>query len=181
MNHKCRYCGIMDNAENLIVTCRMDRMTRDGMKTYRYWAHRECYYDQLREWGRKGRPRRITDPQQKRAAKAVEKAIEQGILIRPNDCPVCGLKPDPAWDLKRPLCQAHHVLGYDSLHFLDVTFCCGRCHRDLDQIVEETKAWGRVLDPYQYWLMIRRFRNGQPQILTNKIYGRQTRRKKHFA
>lgn len=53
----------------------------------------------------------------RRAYRQVLRAIESGVLIRPETCGECGVRTQP---------YAHHHLGYD--HPLDVLWLCGPCH-----------------------------------------------------
>ncbi len=57
-----------------------------------------------------------------RARSAVMIALNSGRMVRPTSCSDCGQE--------RSL-QAHHHMGYDREHWLDVEWLCGPCHRAL--------------------------------------------------
>lgn len=60
-------------------------------------------------------------------------AINQGVLIRPDTCELCGDKPTPTTYKKggkivtRPSIEAHHWNGHQ--HPLDVWFVCRECNK----------------------------------------------------
>lgn len=66
------------------------------------------------------RIRRPVDPQVIKARTAVNNAVRDGRLIRPEVCSSC--------DKKRRI-QAHHHKGYEDKHALDVEWLCQKCHR----------------------------------------------------
>jgi len=65
------------------------------------------------------------------AQQAISQAVEEGRLIRPEACELCGEVPDPilvgkfAGSFYRTSIFAHHWNGYD--HPLDVWFICRAC------------------------------------------------------
>ena len=59
-------------------------------------------------------------PEVIRAQGAVANALRAGRLERPADCQSCG-------ESKR--LDAHHHIGYDKAHELDVQWLCRRCHK----------------------------------------------------
>lgn len=88
----------------------------------------ERYKEQKREW-------RIKNKYKKQAHYQVQRALEQGKIIKPNKCEICG----------KINCeiQAHH---YDYLKPLDVIWICTDCHgkvhrkyNKLDINIEEIK------------------------------------------
>lgn len=60
-----------------------------------------------------------THPGQRGAKRAVQWALEEGELIRPDACDRC--------EKVGPL-HAHHYRGYHPTHWLDVEWLCPRCH-----------------------------------------------------
>jgi hypothetical protein len=93
------------------------------------------------------------DPLKYRAKSAVHRAVKRGDIIRPEACECCSYEPGFTRD-GRALIQAHHVLGYDREHWLDVVWVCPRCHGLLDRIVPETMALGVVRSGEDYMKMI---------------------------
>ena len=65
-------------------------------------------------------------PIRHKARQAASYAIASGRLIRPGHCenPTCGTKCKP---------EAHHYLGYEKEHWLDVEFLCSECHKEADR------------------------------------------------
>lgn len=62
------------------------------------------------------------DPEQRKAHYAVKKALDKGLITRPNACERCG---DPAWKWKL---QAHHP---DYTKPLAVIWLCTPCHVEI--------------------------------------------------
>ena len=58
-------------------------------------------------------------PKKVPAYRAVERALKTGKLARPPYCQGC---------LRDLELYAHHYLGYDKKHWLDVHFLCIQCH-----------------------------------------------------
>jgi len=50
---------------------------------------------------------------------AVKGALGKGLIIKPNVCSDCG---------KNGRIEAHHYLGYEKEHWLDVQWFCPKCH-----------------------------------------------------
>lgn len=73
--------------------------------------------------------------EQYRAWYAVKKAIQRGIMVRPETCERCGRSPGLN-RRGRSLLEAHHFRGYDRDHHLDVQFLCPPCHKQADQELE---------------------------------------------
>ena len=69
---------------------------------------------------------------QRQAHAAVQVAIKNGTLIRPETCSRCKCNPSPASD-GRSTIQAHH---HDYNKPLDVEWLCAKCHR------QETPNYG---------------------------------------
>ena len=67
----------------------------------------------------RGLTRRKMRNHKQRARRAVREAIEAGCLTRPSTCDECGAECKP---------HAHHHMGYDEQHWLDVRFLCVDCH-----------------------------------------------------
>lgn len=72
-----------------------------------------------------GKRYRALYPEKDRAKRAVRRAIEAGVLMRPEECPKCGA-PDPKRSDGRSGIHAHHPNGYDNP--LDVQWLCVHCH-----------------------------------------------------
>lgn len=68
---------------------------------------------------------RSPDPHEK-ARRAVANAVRSGKLAK-TPCEMCGI------DDERVL-EAHHHLGYDQAHQLDVQWLCVRCHVKVDAV-----------------------------------------------
>jgi hypothetical protein len=68
----------------------------------------------------------------RRAQEAVSHAIRSGVMVRPNFCSLCGVQPPPN-AVGASTIQAHHYLGYEPIHHLDVRWLCTSCHRYADQ------------------------------------------------
>jgi hypothetical protein len=57
-----------------------------------------------------------------RCHRLVRKAVQSGVLARPDVCQKCGEAP------RKGLVDAHHHRGYDEQHTLDVQWLCRACH-----------------------------------------------------
>lgn len=68
--------------------------------------------------------------QKMRARAQVRRALERGILVRPDACPRCGL-PDRRGRDGRSTIHAHHHNGYDRP--LDIEWLCVTCHFQEDR------------------------------------------------
>ena len=60
----------------------------------------------------------------RRANRAVTAALASGELVAASDCEFCGASPLPDRRL-----SAHHDLGYEPDFWLEVIWCCSRCHK----------------------------------------------------
>ena len=67
------------------------------------------------------RPRKTTHT---KAHHAVKRAVDDGILIRPGQCDKCGRIPRSHYSR----IEAHHE-SYEPIHWLDVIWLCGPCHK----------------------------------------------------
>lgn len=87
--------------------------------TTRRWsaANREKRQETTRE-------QRRLHPEKHRARAAVERALKQGLLVRPAICPACGCEDQGGVD-GRTLIQAHHD---DYAKQLDIKWLCVSCH-----------------------------------------------------
>jgi len=74
---------------------------------------------------------RVMPPAWWKARRAVDKAIHDGRLIPSAECSVCEQVSPSASDGRRTI-QAHHCLGYEREHWLDVIWLCPRCHKRID-------------------------------------------------
>lgn len=74
----------------------------------------------------------------KRAAKrAVRVALKRGELVRPDRCSICGVPCFP---------DAHHHLGYEEEHKLDVIWVCRKCHFGAESPKRKAKGQFSVMD-----------------------------------
>jgi hypothetical protein len=65
------------------------------------------------------RARYHREPEKWHAKVAVARALAEGILSKPMNCPVCR---------RARLIEAHHHRGYDRRFWLDVVWRCRQCH-----------------------------------------------------
>lgn len=74
---------------------------------------------------------RDVDPEQrKRARRAVNRALRNGVLVRPLDCELCGNAPGRAKSgHRKALIEAHHRNGYSDEHALNIIWLCSSCHQ----------------------------------------------------
>lgn len=89
--------------------------------------------DQRRYWREYQRYRRRHHPLRAAARRAVQRAVENDELLKPERCEGCERLVSP-----RGL-HGHHHRGYEARHRLEVRWLCVRCH------VEEEGGWGRSL------------------------------------
>lgn len=66
--------------------------------------------------------------QRKKARRAVNRALRNGVLVRPSECSQCGARPGVARNGKA-LIDAHHINGYDDEHLIDIVWLCQSCHQ----------------------------------------------------
>lgn len=66
--------------------------------------------------------------QRKKARRAVNKALRNGTLVRPENCSRCDTRPGVAKNGKA-LIDAHHANGYDDEHLTDIEWLCQSCHQ----------------------------------------------------
>lgn len=88
----------------------------------RYYANAK---DKLRE---KAAAWRKANPEKYRAYVEIQKALYRGEISYPERCEACGEKAKTA---------AHHHLGYEPEHWLDVQFLCAVCHRKAHSVKQE--------------------------------------------
>lgn len=67
----------------------------------------------------------------RRAGEAVNRAVKQGKLVRPDACYNCGSARN---------IEAHHHLGYAREHRLDVVWLCKSCHAKADLSARGSKG-----------------------------------------
>lgn len=67
-----------------------------------------------------------TENDHEKARRAVAKALRNGTLSK-SPCEICGIDDDR-------VLEAHHHLGYDEVHWLDVQWLCVRCHAKVDAV-----------------------------------------------
>jgi hypothetical protein len=72
---------------------------------------------------------------QQRAWYHVKRAIATGKLIRPETCEDCGAAPGVN-KRGRSLIEAHHYLGYEPEHYLDVIWLCSACHKQYNGLLD---------------------------------------------
>ncbi len=63
--------------------------------------------------------------QERVARSEVYKAVLRGDMIKPDSCAQCNEQRDG----KNKRIEAHHYLGYEPEHWLDVIWLCTKCHR----------------------------------------------------
>ena len=80
-------------------------------------AHLEERRIWQRNWKTKNYDRRMYA---RKAHAAVRRAIQRGDIIRPSERNLCNITCIP---------EAHHHLGYEKEHHLDVVFLCEHCHK----------------------------------------------------
>ena len=78
---------------------------------------------------RRAKKHRQKNPLKAAARLAVRRAVESGLLIRPNDCSRCGRAPPYRRDGRSGI-QAHHA---DYSRTLDVVWMCITCHRETEE------------------------------------------------
>jgi hypothetical protein len=66
--------------------------------------------------------------QRKKARRAVNRALKNGVLVRPKECSRCNACPGVAKNGKA-LIDAHHSNGYDDDHLTDIEWLCQSCHQ----------------------------------------------------
>jgi len=81
------------------------------------------YMETKKQWHRKNKHKRL-------AHLKVKRAIERGILKRPNRCSSCGASCKP---------EAHHE---DYSKPLDVVWLCRKCHAEIHKSINEAKRTG---------------------------------------
>lgn len=72
----------------------------------------------------------------RRARGKLRVALENGVLVRPDRCEICGEADIPCKDGRSSI-QAHHHNGYEGAAALDIQWLCITCHRK-----ETPIAWG---------------------------------------
>lgn len=72
----------------------------------------------------------------KRAHTSVRRAIESGVLYRPEECETCGCKPGRATD-GRARIHAHHN---DHSRPLEVVWLCPKCHRKITPLAQGSRS-----------------------------------------
>jgi len=80
---------------------------------------------------------RCRQPFFEKARQKARRAIEKGILVRPDTCEMCGKKPPPMKNGRASI-QGHHP-NYDEP--LNVQWLCVKCHRKVTPI---GKGGGKV-------------------------------------
>ena len=78
---------------------------------------------------------------QNAARYAVNRALVNGLLIRPSSCERCGSTPPRGKD-GRAAIHADHHRGYDEAHRLDIWWVCSTC----DYKIENLRAAGKVIN-----------------------------------
>lgn len=72
--------------------------------------------------------RDVVIDQRKKARRAVNRAVRNKMLIRPEICELCGIKPGRARNGKA-LIDAHHHAGYNEENWLNIIWVCQSCHQ----------------------------------------------------
>lgn len=91
----------------------LDRKRRERLARQ---ANKQYETERKRKWRAANRER---DKLHHKAHHAVEAAINQGTLARPEACELCGSAGE---------IEAHHHLGYAQEHWLHVQWLCVKCH-----------------------------------------------------
>lgn len=89
--------------------------------------------EQRRYWRRYQRLRRARDEDKSSARRYIQRAVERGVLVKPNACTRCGTPTDQS------LLHGHHHDGYTGSAKGRVQWVCVPCH------VEEEGGWGASL------------------------------------
>jgi len=85
--------------------------------------------------------KKLTNRDKHRLAwRCVHRAIRKGTLVRPVICEDCG-EEFPL--LGKTKLTAHHYLGYEEIHYLDIQWLCRKCHNRADRLLRDIK-FGRV-------------------------------------
>ena len=71
----------------------------------------------------------------KLAYKAFNKAISDGLIVRPTKC------ESDYTDHSSGTIEAHHFLGYEPEHWLDIRWLCRKCHRKEDVKMYRRNGW----------------------------------------
>jgi hypothetical protein len=119
-----RYCDKCLHQHTKILRQKRDR---NEVSKLRYKRYRNT--DKYREYARN---RYHTMPEDKKKARyLVTNAIRDGLLVRANNCQLCGV-PDSGVD--RSTLEAHHYLGYDKENVYKIIWLCVSCHKQADSI-----------------------------------------------
>jgi len=80
-------------------------------------AYRENNREKIREYQRQNRKE---NPNKYRARSKVNSVIRSKKIIKPTQCQLCGNSTS---------LTAHHYLGYEKEHWLDIQWLCISCHK----------------------------------------------------
>jgi hypothetical protein len=126
---KCPECPrvFCRRRETQIYCCAQCRWRAYCRRAYPNGRRPDCRKNPSQKWSAKER---------RKAQAAVNAAVKDGRLTRPEFCDECGAWPDimpngfQSWVM-----NGHHHKGYDPEHWLDVVWLCPACHKatDLEQ------------------------------------------------
>ena len=123
----CRGCDSVKRLDRF----NKDKNNQDGVQSQcrecKRKAQKSDYEKKKETYLIRQNERRSKAPLMQKAHSAVFRAIKRGDLIRPTSCSLCGESEQRI--------EAHHHLGYEVRHQLDVVFLCTSCHRS-----EENKS-----------------------------------------
>jgi len=118
----------------IAVTRASYRAARPKRRTQLTTVERREYWRRYQAW------RRVNHPERASARRAVQRAVECGMLTKPGRCSDCCEPTEPA------ALHGHHHLGYDPTVALEVTWLCVPCHVDAEG------GWGGGAPPQRYFL-----------------------------
>lgn len=123
---KCTHCQVTKEAsefgpQGLWTRCRACK--NKSTYAYRRGAGRAAHNARMALYQKE---KYKTDPEfrlKTAARNAVNLAVKVGVLTKPEACPHCN---------RRVRIHGHHHNGYEKAHWLEVTWCCAKCHRELE-------------------------------------------------
>lgn len=114
--------------EKDISSFNKDKWNKSGTQTQcrkcKNIAQKNDYLKKKEIYLERQRVRRKAYPEKKAAYEAVNKAIRQGVLIRPRKCSRCSRSDQRI--------EGHHHEGYSKENRINVVFLCTSCHRAVE-------------------------------------------------
>ena len=134
---KCIVCGVLE------LALRKDKKFCDNcLKEHiAEWRHKkdktEKYKERYRRYRIKIRERsrlryHLENENVRKAHYYVSNAVRDKRLFKPNSCSQCGLADS---GIERSMIEAHHYLGYEPEHWMDVQWLCTRCHKIVEGVI----------------------------------------------